>query len=181
MKKLFIILLLFLIGCTNQVKLEFSEIDILKSSNDGIYDISACRAPGYVISRGEEFIFTSEEDYQKYTDSVLEKIYQNYLRELGNSGKIQNPEYTLEEYKSACNIFNDIDVSNKMIIGKYVCGSGCERYFDKQVFLDEDDKEITYVITVHEKGGCLPSVCGQNFISINKDYQNYKISFKVKQ
>ena len=73
-----------------------------------------------------------------------------------------------------------IDFSQKTLLAKSVISSGCTNNFGKEVYVDDDNKKIIYEIDFSTLGQCEALVHSDNWISIDKVPNSYKVEFSLK-
>lgn len=69
-----------------------------------------------------------------------------------------------------------IDFTNYNLLGTHQCGSGCETYFDKSLFVEEDHV-LHYSVKVREVGNCEPWRCSMNWILVDRLPEKMEVKF----
>ena len=148
---LFILTLLVISGCTQLQGEEISFIDMNNMTNKLI-----CIGPNAYEQR--EFIINSYEEYQKLMDFKQ------------NMGQICNENFELPE----------IDFSQNTLLGKFADGGGCGIDFIRNIYKNDANKKITYLIKVNEEGLCDMYASSMNWALIPKVPSDYEVEFTVK-
>jgi len=69
-----------------------------------------------------------------------------------------------------------IDFTNYNLLGTHQCGSGCETYFNKSLFVEEDNV-LHYSVAVREVGNCEPWRCSMNWILVDRLPEKMEVKF----
>ena len=150
---MFIIGLLFLVGCNSSIEVSYEVFEVEPRCFD--WDDS-------------NIVIQNEADYYGKLQNW------SYL-----PGDLKN--HMLEKFGETCSKENlpMIDFSKNTILGKITYGSGCSREFVRKVIVDNTKKIATYSVEVINKGGCQPLITNNELIIIPKIPEDYTIEFSV--
>jgi len=106
----------------------------------------------------QEVIIKDEQSYQNFGDSVRIEIY-----------NLDCSTATLP----------NIDFNKYFLIGKPTDGGGCSATYDRQIIVNEEDKNLIYKIDVDYSGFCAMLITNMNWVLIPYKYFDYSIEFQV--
>jgi hypothetical protein len=72
-----------------------------------------------------------------------------------------------------------IDFDEKTLLGIFASGGGCDVDFQREVFRDDNNKEIIYNIKIFSEGTCEAIFSSMNWILIPKIPEDYEVEFSV--
>ncbi len=99
-----------------------------------------------------------------------------------NSGEEYQSLITYKSISSLCKDFvlPTIDFSQKTLLGKYASGGGCAIEFDRDLYKDDLERKVVYIIDVVEKGACQMMGVSMNWVLTSKIPSDYLVQFQVK-
>jgi hypothetical protein len=89
------------------------------------------------------------------------------------------PNYSYDEFLEICNVFPEIDFSQKTMLGNHASGTGCSVDFEKHVYRDDENSRILYSVKVIEEGLCEMYGWSRNLITIASVPSDYSVEFVV--
>ena len=119
------------------------------------------------------------DDYAIQIESLYQEGYRDYLQtRVEYPDKYQSiPEMNYEEFLMTCNVFPEVDFGRYSVLGAQATGTGCTVIFEKQVYRDEQSKEVLYEITVIEEGECEMVFHNRNLILVPRIPPEYRVEF----
>ena len=119
------------------------------------------------------------DDYAIQIESLYQEGYRDYLQtRVEYPDKDQSiPEMSYEEFLTTCNVFPEVDFGRHSVLGAQATGTGCTVIFEKQVYRDEQSKEVLYEIAVIEEGECEMVFHNRNLILVPRIPPEYTVEF----
>lgn len=157
-------------------ELEFEEVDRGLTSDFTL--IGDCENIDLWVEeelREEDIAINSLEKYEEVLHRVYEKMYERFLQ---SEGRYDSVDYTYEEFFEICNIFPEIDFSEKTLLGNHSSASGYGAYFEKSVYKDPSKKEVVYDARAIGEGVGEQHFSSMNWIIVPKINPDYNIIFK---
>jgi hypothetical protein len=201
-----ILLLLLLGACTSQtpipspspptvtpvppayVEIGYEDLQLREIGQDLLTDpgMPGCDLQGLpafnwkLVDAGQVAIRTQEE-YALHIDSLYSEGYAVFLQNLSAFPDTYQsvPNYGYDEFLEICNVFPEIDFSQKSILGNHASGTGCSVDFEKHVYRDDDNKRVLYTVEVIEEGLCEMYGWSRNLITIASVPSDYRVEFVV--
>ena len=121
----------------------------------------------------------SPDDYAIQVESLYQEGYQDYLQtRVEHPNKYQSiPQMSYEEFLMTCNVFPEIDFGRYSLLGAQATRTGCTVIFEKQVYRDEQSKEVIFEIAVIEEGECEMVFHNRNLILIPRIPPEYCVEY----
>jgi len=131
-----------------------------------------------LVDAGQVAIRTQEE-YASQVDSLYSEGYVVFQENLSAFPDTYQsvPNYGYDEFLEMCNVFPEVDFSQKTILGNHASGTGCSVDFEKHVYRDEKNKRVLYAVDVIEEGLCEMYGWSRNLITIDSVPPDYRVEF----
>jgi len=120
------------------------------------------------------------EEYWIKVNSLYQEGYRNYLDDRMEFPDIyqSTPEMSYDQFFTICNVFPEVDFSQFSVLGNHASGTGCTVAFEKHIFRDDQDRTITYELSIIEEGACEQISYNRNLILVPRIPVEYQVLFQ---